>query len=100
MLCQETHHQTGSQEYPFPFTNLDHFFSFGNCHSQWFFTENMFPPFGTGNGMFQMQICRGGDVHNINIGLELEQIFYELKFPKTPSSRPADKASAKQDSDR
>ena len=21
-------------------------------------------------------------VHNINIGLELEQIFYELKFPK------------------
>ena len=23
-------------------------------------------------------------VHNINIALELEQIFYELKFPKTP----------------
>ena len=22
-------------------------------------------------------------VHNINIGLELEQIFYELKFPRT-----------------
>jgi redox-sensing transcriptional repressor len=24
-------------------------------------------------------------IHNINIALELEQIFYELKFPKTES---------------
>jgi redox-sensing transcriptional repressor len=30
-------------------------------------------------------------IHNINIALELEQIFYELKFPKDGAASPAQK---------